>query len=192
MANAGGNIRTDQRELTNIIARLLARMDAQDQRLESYAKDFALIAEQVGIIREMMVRAADSTRGPPPDGPIAKLLAGRQKLEEGAPGVVRDLLAEVLAEATDSAVVAEAYYHTAHSYDMERKRAEADSVFRSVYERYPASQFAPSAMYRYGISLLDATRTDEGVAILRRVVADYPTSVEAQQAKTRIPPTQAK
>lgn len=185
VSSTGGNLRTDQRSLEGLLERVLANLDIMEQRQAQQARELSVLGEQMTAIR--MSFATDSTRALPADGPNAKILAAQQQLERGAAGGARELLMEVLQESTDTLVLAEAHKHIADSYHIDQRRAERDSVFQVLYERFPtAVQFASEAMYRHGVSLIELRQFAEAKAILNRVIADYPTSQYVALARARL------
>jgi TolA-binding protein len=133
----------------------------------------------------LAVTAQDSTRQLPGDGPIAKLVTGRELLGTSN-GAARDLLLEVIAEATDTAVLAEAHKHLADAYINDNQLAAADSVFKALYEKFPDNLFAPEALFRRGVILLNNKQYPEARAIFNRVIERYPDTDYVQRAKDRL------
>lgn len=62
----------------------------------------------------------------------------------------------------------------------------AETVLAAIPERYPESGEAPVALMRHGEVLADAGRTDEALALLERLIIDYPASALTPIARRRL------
>ena len=80
----------------------------------------------------------------------------------------------------------DAQFYIAESYAGEGNNLAADSGYVAVATRFPASQRAPTAMYKHALLLLKQGRTAEGRAALNEVVARFPRSDEAELARERL------
>ena len=72
------------------------------------------------------------------------------------------------------------------SYEAERNQAAADSVYQLVVAKYPASPYAPTALYKRGRMLWDANKRAEARPIFQRLIQQYPRSDEAGLARDLI------
>ena len=59
----------------------------------------------------------------------------------------------------------------------------ADSVYQLVAAKYPKSKAAPTALYKYALSLIAQKNTAPAKVALNRIVKDYPNSDEASLAR---------
>jgi TolA-binding protein len=56
-------------------------------------------------------------------------------------------------------------------------------VYQLVSSKYPRSKAAPTALYKFALSLIAQKKTDPAKAALNRIVKDYSTSDEASLAR---------
>ncbi|MBR5151636.1 MAG: hypothetical protein IKW71_02240 [Elusimicrobiaceae bacterium] len=55
-----------------------------------------------------------------------------------------------------------------------------------MLQKFPNSKFTPAARLKYALSIVPLGKTDEAKRYLSSVVADYPKSPEATQAKAEL------
>ena len=56
-------------------------------------------------------------------------------------------------------------------------------MYQLVVSKYPQSKAAPTALYKYALSLIAQKKTVPARAALNRIVKDYPNSDEASLAR---------
>ena len=184
----GGNLADNTSNLRNVVNMMIARVDAFVSQQETQSKQLAVVGEQLNLIKAAL--AADSNRTTPAEGPLAKLEAAERQLTR-FPSASRTEAEEVIASNPDSAITAKAYNIVAESYAKEDRTAEADSVFRIIFEKYPNTEFAPVAMYRVGLSFKIAMKYADARALWTKVITMYPTSLSrsvAEQGIKELPP----
>jgi len=77
----------------------------------------------------------------------------------------------------------EARYHLADTFYLERQLDEAIVEFNKVVDQYPKSVLAPPALLKQALAFKAQGKTKVYNLILEKIVADYPQSAAAQQAR---------
>ena len=76
-----------------------------------------------------------------------------------------------------------AQLYIGQSFAEEKNTAAADSVYQLVATKYPQSKAAPTALYKYALSLVAQKKNPAARTVLNRIVKDYPNSDEASLAR---------
>ena len=179
--NTGGNLTSSQRGLGETMASILAQLAVTNQQLKTLSDAQGLLGERMTGIE--VAFAKDSTRAAPVEGPLAKMAAGKEQMAQGSFSVARNLFIEVINETSDTAILAEAHKELGDAYQADQKLAEADSVFKLLHDKYPTSQFAPYALYKRAVIMVQDQKRAEARVILNRVINDYKNSTYVQQAR---------
>jgi TolA-binding protein len=125
------------------------------------------------------------TTGAGTPGPATLLSDAVESLRANACTSARRSLDTFLTTYPNDPQASEALFYVGESYGScgsARNTAAADSVYRLVVSRYPASPRAPSALYKRAQLLLDAGRNTEGRQLLDEVIQRYRRSDEAFRA----------
>lgn len=132
--------------------------------------------------------AGDTARAvaaPPPvltEGPNVLFQIASDQLTNRAWTSARDAFTKLINEHPTSDLVPDAYLGIANAFDAEGNRAQGDSVYRLVVEKYPSNQAAPRALYKLGMSLAAQKKMPEARKAMQDVVMLYPRSDEATLA----------
>jgi len=79
--------------------------------------------------------------------------------------------------------VPSAQLYIGQSFAEEKNMSAADSVYQLVAAKYPQSKAAPTALYKFALSLIAQKKTAPAKAALNRIVKEYPNSDEASLAR---------
>jgi tol-pal system protein YbgF len=93
---------------------------------------------------------------------------------------------EYLNDFPDTDLASNATYWIGESYYRQKKYRQAADQFDQVLQRYPHSEKRASALLKKGYAQLALGERSAGVASLRQVVRQHPTSDEANLARQRL------
>jgi tol-pal system protein YbgF len=136
--------------------------------------------------RAQTMAPGDTAAAPAAPGPAQLFQMSFDQLRRGSYGTARAGFEELLRRYPEFDEASAAQLYIADSYALERRTAEADSVYGIVVRQYPRSNNAPTALYKYGLSQLAQGKTAGARAALQRVVREYPSSTEAELARDRL------
>ena len=138
--------------------------------------------------QSMAPPAAAADSGAPPPAPTAANLftAAFDQLRRGSYGTARAGFEELLRRYPEFEEASAAQLYIGDSYGIEKRTAEADSVYALVVQRYRTTKDAPTALYKYGLSQLSQGKSAQARTALNRVVREYPSSTEAELARDRL------
>jgi tol-pal system protein YbgF len=126
----------------------------------------------------------DST--PQQPGPAQLFQLSFDQLRNRSYATARAGFDELLRLYPDFVEASKAQLYVAQSYADEKRIAEADSVYTIVWTKYPRSPDAATALYKFGLSQLSQNKTTAGRAALQRVIREFPSSTEAELARSRL------
>lgn len=188
-----GATRTDLNTIGQQLLQLGELMGQSQAAMGRFRADLEENTRQ--ILEQAATRAATpptvtdtTTRSTPPapliptEGPNVLYQLGRDQLRQNSWSAARDAFLKLMTDHPNSDRVPLALFGVAESYDGEGNRAQGDSVYRLVHQRYPTSEVAPRALYKLGLSLATQRKRPEARTVMQDVVRFYPRSDEAQLA----------
>lgn len=104
----------------------------------------------------------------------------------GSYPLAKDEFRQYLSSYPDSDHDAEAAYYLGDIYAKERDFKKAIDEFDTVIDRYPKHQLTPGAHLKKGYALLAMGSRTAGIREMRSLIARYPASQEAKQAKEQL------
>lgn len=186
-------------------AEILDTLGVQDQRLrgdlqnQAYQieRQLAQLQELTGQGQQRLVEIAERqreqpVRAVPPVGGAAAgeaeelYQAAQEALERGSLGTARAGFEELLRAHPQHPLAAAAQLGIGDSYTLAGEPEEAIEAYGRVLELYPNSEQAPAALLRAATLELDDGDRDRGRTLLNQLVAAYPNSAEAEQARERL------
>ena len=81
-----------------------------------------------------------------------------------------------------------AWYWMGEAYYVKRDSTSSAQSFQSLIDRFPASPKVPDAMLKIGLINLDQKKTEQGRAMLQRVIKEFPNSKAADVARSKLKP----
>ncbi len=123
-----------------------------------------------------------TSRAPSTPGPALLFQTGREQMLRESYGTARSAFQDLITHypTDDQAPLAQLYI--GQTYESEKNRTAADSVYNLVATKYPQSQSAATALYKYAQSQLAQGHKAQARAALDRVIRDYPNSDVREQA----------
>ena len=164
---------------------LVQELTGQSQRnLQQFRAD---LEERNQAVATPAVPAApgDTSRpaGPPAPGPNQLYQLSYDQWRRGSNKTAREGFLELLRLYPTSDLAPDAMYYVAETYAGEKNEGAADSVYTAVVTTYPRSPRAATALYKHGLALQRAGRTQEAKEALERVVREYARTDEAALAR---------
>jgi tol-pal system protein YbgF len=156
-----------QRETSD---RILARLDSIDQQLQ------ARIAEQQA---QQAALAAD---------PVAGFDAAMQLYVSGQNRAAAEAFRTWIAANPDAEDAAEANYYLGESLYKQSSYTDAAIAYIAAIRGYPKTPWAPDAMVKLGVSLIETRRNPEACGILGELNTRYPrasTALKTQATQAR-------
>ncbi|HEX9164889.1 MAG TPA: tol-pal system protein YbgF, partial [Gemmatimonadales bacterium] len=172
-------------ELTGQSQRRLAELKRQ---LDDRSEQLAVATDTIGPAPERP--AADTTvaRPPAPQGvptPDQLYQASLQELRRGSLGAARAGFREFLRTYPTHAQVPDAIYFVGETFAVDQPDSAA-AYYRQVAERHPASERAPTALYKTALLAERGGNRSGARAIYQQVIQQYPRSREAELARDRM------
>jgi len=168
-------------ELTGQSQRRLSEMKRQlDDRSERLA--------MVDTTPPAPVVATDTTKAPVPAGtptPDQLYQSSLQELRRGSLTTARVGFREFLKSYPTHGQVPDALYFMGETFAVENTDSAAH-YYRQVVERFPASDRAPTALYKTGLLAERRQNRPAAQAAYQRVLQQYPRSPEANLARDRL------
>ncbi len=176
----GGPQQSQTRERVLGLERDLAALQERLARLEGARSAPAPRAEsppEAAPIREV---APPPVAAKPSSDPLAEGLALYKKKSYPA---AREQLAQYLKAQPKGDKASEARYYLADSLLQEKRYDEAIVEFNKIVEGHPKSTWAPAALLKQSQAFKAQGKTKVAHLVLEKLVADYPKSAEAAQAR---------
>jgi tol-pal system protein YbgF len=82
-----------------------------------------------------------------------------------------------------------AWYWMGEAYYVKHDLNSALQSFQSLLDRFPASPKVPDALLKVGLIDLELKKTEQGRAVLQRVVREFPNSKAADLARSKLKPS---
>jgi tol-pal system protein YbgF len=193
--------------LTSHIDELQAKLEDTNYRLAQLSQQIAATNQELKTYRGAggapPPGAGDATAPPPPGAPATAPRAGAPAAQvvndpkalydsayndylKGNYDLAMREFTEYLNDFPDTDLASNATYWIGESYYRQKKYRQAVEQFEQVLERYPHSEKRASALLKKGYSQLAMGERAAGVASLRLVVRQHPTSDEANLARQRL------
>lgn len=80
----------------------------------------------------------------------------------------------------------QAYMYMGDAYIAAGQTKKGAVAYATILQKFPASKLVPAARLKYALSIVPLGKTDEAKRYLSSVVADFPKSAEATQAKAEL------
>lgn len=132
-------------------------------------------------IRNSVEASAQATRpadpaatGVPPAMELYR--TGKRLLDGNSTATARQNFQNLITTYPTHALVPDAQLHIATTFADEGNRVAADSIYALVAQKYPASDAAPTALYKRAGFALDVKDTVRYRTLLREIVQKYPKS----------------
>jgi TolA-binding protein len=208
-ASAARDLKAGQTRSDNELKALATRVNNNDIATKEQIKAIGDDLEQVrevtrqnsrssALARAQMEQAnrpqpttPDSTTpaGPTTPGPATLLVSGKSLILNGSCSAARRSFQEVLTLYPDSPDAPEAQFLIAASYvdcGEGGSPAKADSVYKLVADKYPKSDWAPTALYKRAEAFRAGGKPDDAKPLYTRIVCEHPKSTVAAQAQSRL------
>ena len=171
-----GRLEEVEHRLQELHKELESAQAANDQKL------LALKGEQARADAEARRRAEESNHPADKKGWLA---AAREKAA-GDPAVARKWLGDWLKKWPKDELAGEAHFALGESYVGEGNCQEASPEFARILRDFPRSRFAAPALMKSHECFKDLKMPEEAKLALEELVASYPDSAEAKQARVRL------
>lgn len=166
-------------------------------RLLSLERDLAAVQERLARLegqRPAAARVPESSPAapairevaPPPAAPKSStdpFVEGMTQYKKKSYAAARQQLEIFLKEHPKGDKATEARYYLADSLLQEKKYDEAIVEFNKIIEGNPKSNLAPAALFKQSQAFKAQGKTKVANLVLEKLVADYPKSAEAAQAR---------
>lgn len=161
---------TDARTQRETSERILARLDAIDRQLQARAQ--AEAAQQAALATD----------------PVAGFDAAMKLYSEGQNRAASEAFRTWLTANPDADDAAEANYYLGESLFKQSSYTDAALAYIAAIRGYPSTTWAPDAMVKLGVSLIETRRNGEACSILK----DFPTRYPRASAALKTQATQAR
>jgi len=163
------------------LAELKRQLDDRSEQLTTVA-DTALPAPDRPVADSAAERALPAQGVPTPD---QLYQASLQELRRGSLGAARSGFREFLKTYPTHAQVPDALYFVGETFAVDQPDSAA-VYYREVAERHPASERAPTALYKTALLAERAGNRSGARPIYQQVIQRYPRSREADLARDRM------
>jgi TolA-binding protein len=181
------NVSNDVSDIRGSLTSLVVTINKQQQQLNDISNQLKLM--QAPVAAPPGGDAAGAPPGasaPPPSGQSLFSNAVRDQ-NGGNPDLALTEYGEFLRLYPDEANASRALSNIGQIHYSQGKLDQAVKDFDAVIEQYPEDQaVTPGAYYMKGMALKKAFKTKEAIASFRSVVAKFPRSDEAAQAKQQL------
>ncbi len=183
------NASNDLSDLHNTVAGLVTTVNREQQQLSDILNQLKLMQAPPTVAPPIADggMGPQGAAGPPPDpGKLFTHAASDQ--DGGKPDLALTEFTEFLRLYPNDPVNAlRAQYNIGNIYYQQGKLESAVTALDAAIEQYPKDQVVTaSAYFMKGMALKKARKNPDAIASFRHVVADFPRSEEAPQAKTQL------
>ena len=188
-----------ERRVINERGEAQRRFDSVEDRLDQL---FALLSQINQQLTEMRAgRASGPSEAAPagagetggalprsPSGDEASLFysAAQQQLTRGSYGTARGGFQDFLENYPDHRLAPDAQFYLAETYALENDSESALDEYERVWELWPDSRRAPTALFKAGFLELGRANVSEARRLFERVTLGYPNSPEAELAEEQL------
>lgn len=181
-------VQRNQAELASQLKKLLMEVKALDEKITTVNTRLTLLSQKVDDLQSTLLSKIDSfyqhISGTPELilAPSESYRIAYSNYLKGNYSLAIMYFKTFLEKNPSSELAPQAQYYLADSYNAKGDLEKAIAEFSSLLVNYPKSEFVPTAMLKHAQCLIKLNKPDEATVILKKLVNNYPGTLEATQA----------